>query len=989
MKMKEIKNLNFTYVLLLFLTLMIGDFKLSGQAGIAISGHVTGKDSWPIPGVNVKIKGTLNGTITNLDGIYEIMITHPNDTLVFSFIGMKTIEEKVGGRTIIDVQLEEDFVDLDEIVVVGYGEKKKSDLVGSVSSVSKEKISNPANTNLYETLQASTSGLLITRNSGQPGSDDYNILIRGMNSISASNEPLIVVDGIPFTGSLSDISPADIQSVEILKDASSSAIYGSRGSNGILLLTTKRGIADKPLIELRLSSSLSQIAKKPRLMNAEEFIAWRTEAYRAAGLDTDLDFLLTTSEKESYEAGREIDWIDEFSENAWQQDITLNMSGGNQKTSYYMSGTYTDQDGIVINSGYQRLTLKLNLDQEIKKWWKTGFSLLLSNSNTNDAIFGEHAIYALSPLGKLRNDDGTYTLYPMYPDNFYSNIIADNVLRKNEDKENRLFNNLFMLFDVPFIQGLNFRFNLGTDIGYNNTGEYIPRGTAEGELKSGIASVSKRKSFSWTLENIVNYSRHIGIRGQLDFTGLYSLQGYTYDYLSASAQGFTSDDYLWYKLDAGEIQNQTSTNYRDWNMVSYMGRINYQFDNRYYVTLTLRADGFSGFGKGNKWGQFPSVGFAWRLSNEPFLSGAANVDNLKIRLSYGQSGNQAVAPYQSLASLDNWGYVFGKQNRTSLFIASMPNENLSWETSTMLNAGIDYSFWNGRLSGTLEYYLTNTDDILLEREIPPMNSGLNSIMDNIGKTQNSGVEVEIHTVNINRGGFKWNTGLNYSMNRNKIIELYGDSKDDIGNEWFIGEPIDVYFTQIFDGVWQIDDDIANSTQPGASPGDAKLRDINGDLTINAEDRTIIGSPMPDYIASLSNTFTYKGFSLYVFIHSMQGHMGRVSIDRAGRFNQYYREYWTPENPINTNVGPDFQGSGRMYGSLDYYDASFIRLKDIRFSYSFPNRWIHAVSLKEAMIFINARDIYTFTNYPGDDPEVLSSYRYPVPRTFLLGINVKF
>ncbi len=959
-----------------------------GQAGQLISGRVTDNASYPIPGVNVSIKGTSSGAITNLDGDYEIMVTGSDDILVFSFVGMKTIEEEVGNRRIIDVQLEEDFIDLDEIVVVGYGEKKKSDLVGSVSSVSKEKISNPANTSLFETIQGSTSGLLVTRNSGQPGSD-YDILIRGRNSISASNEPLIVVDGIPLAGSLSDISPADIQSVEVLKDASSSAIYGSRGSNGILLITTKRGSIDKPVVELRVSSSLSKIANKPRLMNAEEFVAWRTEAYRAAGMNTDLDNVLTGFELESYLAGEEVDWMDEFSKNAWQQDITLNMSGGNQKTRYYMSGTYTDQDGIVINSGYRRLTLKLNLDQEIKPWWKTGFSLLLSNANTNNAVFGEHAVYALSPLGKLRYDDGTYTLYPMYPDNFYSNIIADNVLRENEDQENSLFNNLYMLFDVPFIQGLNFRFNLGTELGFNNTGEYMPRGTAEGELKNGIASVSKRKSFSWTLENIVNYSKELGAKGQLDFTGLYSLQGYIYDYLSAGAQGFTSDDYLWYKLDAAEIQIPTSTNYRDWHLVSYMGRLNYQFDDRYYVTLTLRADGYSGFGKGNKWGQFPSAGLAWRLSNEPFLRDLSYIDNLKVRLSYGQSGNQAVSPYQSLASLDSWGYVFGKQNRTSLYVSGMTNENLSWETSTMFNTAVDFSFWKGRLSGTLEYYLTNTDDILLERQIPPMNAGLNSIMDNIGKTQNNGVEFEIHTVNIDRGGFRWNTGLNYSMNRNKITELYGDSKDDVGNNWFIGEPIDVYFTQIFDGVWQEDDDIANSPQPGASPGDAKIRDINGDHVINDEDRAIIGSPMPDFIASLSNTFTYKGFSLYVFIHTVQGNMGRVTIDRAGRFNQYYRDFWTPENPINTNIGPDFQGSGRIYGSVDYFDASFIRLKDISLSYSFPRKWTHVVHLAEAKIFLNARDLYTFTDYPGDDPEVLSSYRYPVPTSFLLGINVKF
>lgn len=971
------------------MVLMLSGMNAFGQEGLLISGKVTDEGAAPIPGVNIQVKGSTIGTITDLDGNYSIRVAGESDILVFSFVGMRMVEEQVGNRSIINVQLEENFINLDEIVVVGYGQKKRSDLVGSVSSVPREKIANPANSSLYETLQASTSGVMVTRNSGQPGSDNVTIQIRGMNSISASNEPLIVVDGIPYLGSLMDIAPSDIQSVEILKDASSSAIYGSRGANGILLITTRRGTVDKPVIELRMSSSLSQIAKKPRLMNAEEYIAWKTEANRAAGRTTDLDLMLTANELESYNAGKEIDWMDEFSENAWQHDITLNLSGGNQKTNYYMSGTYTNQDGIVINSGYSRLTVKLNLDQEIKQWWKTGFSLLMTNSNTNDAVFGDHSIYALSPLGKVREDDGSYTIYPMYEDTYYSNIIADNVLRKNEERENRIFNNFYMLFNLPFVEGLNLRVNFGTDLRYRNTGEYLPRGTAEGDIASGIASVSKRKSLSWTLENLLNYSRNIGERGNLDFTGLYSLQRYENDYLSSGARGFTSDDYLWYKLDAGETQSQTATDYYDWSLVSYMGRLNYRFDDKYYVTLTLRSDGYSGFGEGNKFGHFPSAGLAWRISNEPFLRGVATIDNLKIRLSYGQSGNQAVSPYQSLASLANWGYVFGQQNRIGLYIDGLPNENLSWETSTMLNAALDFSFWKGRLNGTMEYYNTYTDDILLRREIPPMNAGLNSIMDNIGKTKNTGLEFELHTVNINKGSFRWNTGFNFSMNRNEIIELYGDTKDDIGNRWFIGKPIDVYFTHIFEGVWQEDDDIANSAQPGANPGDAKLRDINDDGVIDDEDRAIVGSSMPNFIASLSNTFTYKGLSLYVFIHGMQGYMGRVSIDRAGRFNTYYQDYWTPDNPINTNIGPNFQGSGRMNGSVDYHDASFIRLKDLSLSYLFPRKWTRTIRLAEARIFLNMRDLYTFTNYPGDDPEVLSSYRYPVQRTFLIGLNVKF
>ena len=969
-----------------------------------ISGKVTDEEG-PLPGVDVVIKGTTTGVITNLDGTYVINAPE-TAVLLFSYVGYLPQEIPVGSQTYIDILMIPDLVNLDEIVVVGYGTQRKSDIIGSVSSVNKERIQNTASINVLESVQGSSPGVYIRRSSGEPGSQ-ADIRIRGINSIGASNSPLYVVDGIPFTsGNLNDISPNDIESIEILKDASAAAIYGSRSANGVVLITTRRGTAEGMRLEFSSSVLFEKIANKPELFSGEEYLNYKREANIAAGNSTDLNDLLTTYELENYQAGIQTDWLDELTRTAATQNYQLSLIGGTEKSKYYLSGSYTDQDGIVINSGYKRMSLKFNFDHKINDWLSLGTSMLITNSDYNPAEFGTDgdAAYKLSPYGKLKNDDGSYTLYPMYSDVYYSNVIADNMLKEVSDQRTRIFNNMFMVVELPFIKGLSYRLNYGLDIRYRERGLYWPKGTVEGESITledvnsspvyGKASTLSSRSNSWTLENILNYKKEINSNNKIDFTAMVSRQDYDFSEMTAGAEGFISDDFLWYQLQAGKQQSLSESDFEDWRLLSAMGRLNYNLMDKYLLTLTGRSDGYSAFAENNKWSFFPSAGFAWKLSNEPFLSDIESIQSLKLRLSYGHSGNQAIDPYSSLAQLLTSGYVFGQTSENGVSPSSLANANLTWETTIAKNAAIDFALFRGRISGSFEYYVSNTESLLLSRNIPSM-TGVSEIMDNIGSVKNRGIDIDFRTINISKKNFQWQTFFNVSKFKDEIVELYGDNKDDVGNNWFIGERINVYYTQEADGVWQTDDDIAgylyntNSTQL-PKPGSAHLIDVEidgeRDGVIDADDRVIIGSPDPSLLLGMSNTFTYKGISLSIFVHSVHGNMRNVNIDGAGRFNTYKHNYWTETNPSNEYIRPNASGSTNK-GSLYYHDASFFRVKDINLSYSVPKVYLNKTGIKGLDISVNARDIYTYTKFPGDDPEVGLSYRYPVPMSLLFGLKI--
>ncbi len=977
------------------LEIIIDNFTVKGQV-------LSGEDNSGLPGVNVIIKGTAFGTVTDLDGNYAIDVPTQESVLVFSSVGFVSEEVVVGNRTVIDLTLLPDLTSLEEIVVVGYGTQKKSDIVGAVASVSSEKLEQNANPNLFQALQASVPGLNITRGSGQPGTSG-SIQIRGLNSITANSEPLIVVDGIPFAGDIRDINPNDITSVEVLKDASASAIYGSRAASGVILITTKRGVSGKTTIELNASWSVQNEAVEYELMNAEQFYDFRRAAHITEGTITGnepeaeiAERILELNELKSWERGESVDWMDEMlNRDAMRQDYQISVNTGNESIRDYFSISYVDEEGLQKSTGFSRVTLKNNMEiASIAPWLKVGDNLLFSYNDYERVVWGinnQPAYYRLSPFSRIYEDDGSFAQFPQANDELLVNPVAENELSTQANNFTNFFNNIYFEIQPEFVSGLSYRMNFGTTLRNTKEALYWPRGTWLGDANNGLAEVRESRLWDYTWENIVKYQKQFDDHS-IDITGLYSRQSSDFERVTSGASGFVTDDLLWYNLNAGENPILPGGNFRsEWDLVSYMGRFNYNYREKYYITGTVRRDGYSGFARNTKYGTFPSAAVAWRITNEPFMQGINWMDDVKIRLSYGTVGNQAVGTYRSLPLLRNVAYVFGETVVGGVKLNSLRNDNLGWERATTLNAGLDYSLIAGRLSGSFDFYHTQTDDLLLRRELPKM-TGQNDILFNIGRLKNVGFEVALNAIPVNTTDFKWNVNLNFSANDNEITDLYGDQNDDIQNEWFIGEPLNVIFDFEADGIWQTgqEDEIAESATPDRAPGDVRIVDQNDDGRIDGSDRVIVGVEQPDWLGGLSSTFTYKNLSLNIFVQTVQG-IDRRYIEEgvSARFNKAPYDYWTPENPSNTWFRPRINAGPTPLGSISVYDASFTRIKDITLSYMMPQSIISKVGLAKARVYVNLHDYFTFTEFPFVDPESAAYAEVSIPKYVLFGLNLSF
>ena len=977
-----------------------------------ITGQVNDENNDPLPGVNIVVKNTTIGTVTDIEGNYRLTAPDDATTLVFSSVGYITKEIAISGRSIVNMQMEPDVQSLSEVVVVGYGTQKKSDIVGSVASVSSERLEQNANPNVFQALQGAAPGLNITRGSGDPGSSG-SIQIRGINSISSSNEPLIVVDGIPYAGNIRDINPNDIASVEILKDASASAIYGSRAASGVILITTKGGAVGKTVIEFNTSWSIQNEAVEYQLMNAPQFFALRKEAHRADGTitgnepdDEIVSQILEVNELKSWERGESVDWLDEMlNRNALRQDYQISVNTGTESIRDYFSISYVEEEGLQKSTGFSRVTLKNNLELlSIAPWLKIGDNLLFSYNDYERMVFGNNnqpAFYRLSPFARIYEDDGTFTRFPQANDELAINPIAEIALSTQENNFTNLFNNLYFEVAPEFLEGFSYRMNFGATMRFSKEAIYWPRGTWLGDANNGLAEVENSRLLDFTWENIVKYEKSFG-NHRLNLTGLYSRQSHDFERTTSGASGFVTDDLLWYNPNAGEnplLPGFDDDDYdneaypkNEWDLVSYMARLNYNFNERYYLTATIRRDGYSGFATNKKYGNFPSVAVAWRLSGEPFMSGIGWMDDLKLRASYGTVGNQAVGTFQSLAQLRSTPYVFGETIVGGVRTSSLPNENLGWERATTLNIGADFALLNGRISGGFDFYNTHTSDLLLNREIPKI-TGQDNILFNIGELKNVGYELSLNTIPVVAGDFTWRLELNFSANRNEIVQLYGDDQDDVQNEWFIGQPLNVIYDFEFDGIWQLgqEDEIAESATPSREPGDVRIKDQNNDGVLDADDRVIVGVEQPDWLGGLSSTFAYQGLSLNIFVQTVQGIDRRFAEEGGilGRFNRAPYDYWTPENPSNTWHHPSLNNPATPIGSIDVYDASFTRIKDITLSYNLPESIISKVGLEKTRVYVNLHDYFTFTDFPFVDPESAAYAEISIPKYVLLGLNVSF
>ena len=870
-----------------------------------ITGKVVDDKGESVIGASIAVQGTTLGTITNLDGEYTLANVPENSEVTVSFIGYKTLIFKANDKALSKITLKEDTEMLDEVVVVGYGTVKKRDLTGSISSVNAQKIADVPVTSVVEALQGRSPGVVVSNTSWEPGSEP-SIFVRGKRSITASNGPLYVVDGIPITGGVSEISPADIESMEILKDASATAIYGSRGANGVIIITTKQGKEGKTKVDYNGYVGFQTIQNKLDMMNGAEYAEYTREAYRnSTGKNKYLsdvpnkeqDMLLPMFSQDAYvlesvlmgydENGnydpskvRSNDWFDAVTRQGFLTEHQLNIRGGGAKTSFMASATYNKVDGVVKDQSYQRYSVRLNLSHTINKYIKIGgqTQYSFSEKQRGSNMISDNYMYRITPLGSLYEKDGSLTqkiggdelMYnPLY------NLVDGAVDRPL--KTSRFLGSYFL--DVTFpIKGLTFRSNLGIDARTQQDYEFYSAATTERQFGSSYAKSSMTKYSMFTWENFFTYKRDFGTKHSLGVTLLQSVQQDLRESLNASAEDISADVLKYYDLGAGSIIDGIGSGYRKWTMASFMGRVNYNYLGRYLLTVSARYDGSSRLADGHKWVLFPSAALAWRISDEKFMKNIKWLDNLKLRVGYGKTGNSSVDPYQTRGTLSKVYYVYnnGKDEVLGYAPKKMANKLLTWETTEQYNLGLDFGFLKNRINGSIDLYLQKTYDLLLERQLPVV-SGFSNIVSNIGRTQNKGIEISLNTRNVVTKNFEWTTDLTFTAGREEIVELYNGKVDDPGSGWFIGEPIDVYYNYKKIGIWQdTPEDLAemekfNANGANFKPGTIRLWD-NGDYKITEEDKQIIGTKRPKFVASMVNSFRYRDFDFSLFLYGSQGGM---------------------------------------------------------------------------------------------------------------------
>jgi TonB-linked SusC/RagA family outer membrane protein len=972
-------------------------FSMAQQKGV--SGTVTDDETGaPVVGATITVKGKNRWATTDAQGSFTLDATE-GVTLEVSSVGYKPLEVVPDFNAPMQIKLTAINRELGEVVVVGYGTQRRSDVTGSVASVPKSRFTQLPVTNIMQAIQGSVAGVNVSTPSQIPGRT-ANIQIRGLNSIGASSSPLIVVDGVPLApdASTNDINANDVASMEILKDASAVAIYGVRGSNGVILITTKRGATGKASIRYNAYTGVENIIPTLKASSPERYVQ-KWADYKAQNGLSDTSILPNLFERNNYYGGRVTDWMDVVTQTGQLTDHNLSVSGGNSDARYYISGEYLKQKGAVKGYQYQRINLRSNLDINITDYLTVGTSFFFNNNNMDGGRANFYLAMSMSPYGQLYDANGNYTIYPMSPELLYVNPMLGLTTDRIE-RSNNLTGTAYAELKPGFVKGLKYRMNVSYSYVTGRSGSY--EGRSVNNLL-GTANTFNSESKYWIIENILMYTKDWG-KHHIDLTGLYSAQHKNYFDNRASATGFINDQLSFYNLGAGATQTAGSFQDAKSNL-SQMGRINYGYDSRYLLTLTARRDGASVFGSNtSKYGIFPSVAAGWNIHNEKFMSNVGVINSLKLRASYGRTGNEAVTINRTQTTAGTVRFPFSTVSTIGVLASNLGNANLRWEETTGMNVGIDFSILKNRVSGTIEGWKTKTEDIILTRNIPII-SGYGNILDNLGKTKNTGIEVTLNTVNVTTQDFKWETSLNLTSYKNTIVSLYGNYDadgneiSDIGNGLFIGESRFVIYDYILDGVWQVGED-PSTVDPTAKPGHLKFRDINGDKKIDANDRTIIGSRLPKWTGGLTNTFHYKSFHLSVFLQASHGalrnNVNLTFADEAGRMNiPADIPYWTAANPINDRPSLSALAltGNRGYGYPK--DASYMRIKDVTFSYTMPQSLLDKIKLASVTLYLSARNVHTFTDWQGWDPEQDFTFRgsdgwlnnYPPVRSFILGANI--
>lgn len=992
-----------------------------------VTGTVLDNTGVPLPGASIIEEGTNNGVVTDFDGNFKITVESENSIIVISYIGFE--EQKISAsQSPINVQLKESQSSLDEIVLIGYGQSTKRNVTGAISSVKLEEspLTSLPNPNLLEALKGKMAGLNIGATNVAGGNP--SLIIRGQNSLKASNYPLIIVDGVVFNGSLNEINPNNIAKVDVLKDASSTAVYGSQAANGVILITTKKGELGKPQISLSTTTGIQTYTKRPKMRDGEGFIQMRYDVRKLQGADPadlEIDRLLSDKELAAYNAGHTVDWWDEIVSPAPYQDYQLSLSGASENVNYYVSGNYLDQEGITFNDQFRKFTIFSKVGAQITDWLNYQLTLSATSKNADGTPADLEKATIMAPYSYVHSTipgyENWYERYPQQTTTLFSPYWRTQEYDEDRNQNYRSINTIKV--NVPWIEGLNYTFKYslnrweGHQARFHHEQEFVNT-LNEADLMDQSKYLNKTNGWrnntqrtDWYLNHIINYNQTFGDHS-VDATLLAERQKETTRKIFFKAGDFSQAGTTVLgvnSLQLGSADQQSGyTQESQLQQLAYLARLNYVYKKRYHLSGSIRKDGYSGFASGNKYGVFRSIAGAWTLSEESFIKDNWKFANfLKFRVSYGENGNPSIGPYATFPTIATDQYLFGTQTVNTAYVNKLANKSLKWEQTNSLNFGLDFAFFENRFNGTINYYDSKTTNLLINRSIPTMN-GFSSVSDNLGELNNKGLEIELNSVNIKNDNFEWDSGLNFWRNRNKIVSLYGldgdgdgVEDDDISNSYFIGKPLGAIYDLTFDGIIQEGDTEYMDTY-GGIPGDIKFKDLNDDGKIGPDDRSIIGYTKPNFTVGLSNTFTYRNFELYMMMGAVVGggkdnyylasnqYAYNPNTLYGGLANWLDKEYWMPENPSNTIPRPTYNNPYR-YSFPKRHD--FFRLQDLILTYRLQPDFLRSISMSQLSFNIAAKNLITITDWEGLDPETATSYAgvngFPVMKTISFGMKASF
>ncbi|MBV4357293.1 SusC/RagA family TonB-linked outer membrane protein [Pinibacter aurantiacus] len=967
------------------------------NADLPVTGLVKNASGSVLAGANVLLKGTKVGTVTDEKGYFKLTIPDKNavnPVLIISIIGFKEIEVPVNGKTALNITMTEESKGLNEVVVIGYGTVKKKDLTGSVASVKGEELANVPSQNVMESIQGKIPGADITRSSGQTGSG-INVTLRGNRSMVGSNSPLFVVDGAIFYGNIGDINPNDVQSIDVLKDASSTAIYGSRGANGVILITTKRGVPGKAQVGLNAYAGSSKAARYYNVATGPEYVAWKREANRATGKwnsPADDSKIFGVAEIEDIASGTWTNYRPLLLHNGLQQDYQVSVTSGTDKTKIYFSGDYYQENGILKLDNLKRYSGRLNIDQTISKVFKAGMQAQIVYYNQGIRVDPLNAANKINPLGSAFDSAGNFVLQPVPGGAFNPLTDEQPDTYAGNSRSNRSFGSIYA--ELTPLAGLSIRSSFTANLSQSRTGYYygVNSITRGGSAARSQYNTSNSADILW--ENVIRYDKKINDHA-ITLTGITSYQDRTTDAGAEQGDGQLLPSQIYYGLSSATSGMIASTSYSRQDIVSGAARINYSYKSKYLLTVTARADGSSKLAEGNKWTFFPSVAAAWRLSEESFLKNSTTTNDLKLRVSYGVAGNDPYNPYVTQSLLTRQPYSFDETLAPGYtFSPQIGNPDLRWETSTTLDIGLDFGFFNNRINGAIDYYNTRTSNLLLPRQLPPT-TGVTSTVQNIGRTNNSGVELMLTSNNVISKDWSWTTSITFTKNVERIKQLVTDGVNDIASGYFVGYPTSVYYDYERIGIWQTKD-AAEAAKFGQTPGTIRVKDQNNDGKIDSQnDRVVLGTPRPKWSGGLDNTVRFKNIDLNVYVFARMGQM--IAPDYLGVKTSYQEntaqaglDYWTPENATDMYPRPNANGGILYTSTLRYTDGSFVRVRDITLGYTLPQKWAGKI-FKSFRVYANAKNYITFTNsrIKDYDPERGGSENFPMTKLLTAGVNITF